>query len=91
MTSGRLETISKEDCYAGCREAIVAFQVDDFDVEARRGWSVLVVGPSNEVTQSDEVMRVTRRLDDGWVPGEPDHVLCITPHRVSGRRMAGYS
>jgi len=75
--------------HAASREAVVAFQVDEFDVDARRGWSVLVVGPSQEVTRPDEAVVARQQLDDGWVPGDPDHILRITPHRVSGRRIAG--
>ncbi len=74
--------------HAATREAVVAFQVDDFDLDARRGWSVLVVGPSAEVIQPDEITIARAQLDDGWVPGDPDHILRITPHRVSGRRIA---
>jgi nitroimidazol reductase NimA-like FMN-containing flavoprotein (pyridoxamine 5'-phosphate oxidase superfamily) len=70
------------------RETVVAFEVDDFDVDNRQGWSVLVVGPSDEVTEPEEIATARERLADGWVPGDPDHVLRITPHRVSGRRIA---
>jgi uncharacterized protein len=76
--------------YAASRRAIVAFEVDEFDVDDRHGWSVLVVGPSEEVTQPDEITKARRQLADGWVPGDRDHVLRIAPHRVSGRRISGY-
>jgi len=74
--------------FAAALGAVVAFQVDNFDVGARQGWSVLVVGPTDEVTQPDEIARAKSQLDEGWVPGGPDRVLRVTPYRVSGRRTA---
>ncbi len=76
--------------YTASRKAVVAFEVDDFDIEARRGWSVMVVGPSDEVGKAEEIATAMELLDDGWVPEDRDHVLRITPHRISGRRIAEY-
>lgn len=77
--------------HKGSRDAVVAFQVDDFDVDARHGWSVLVVGLANEITEPEAVAMARHHLDDGWVVGDEDDILHITPHRVSGRRIAAHS
>jgi hypothetical protein len=66
----------------------LAFEVDEFDVDARHGWSVLVVGPSSEVLDPEEIDVARRQLADGWVPGDQDRVLRITPQRVSGQRVS---
>ncbi len=81
--AGRGTTLHKAS-----RHAVVAFEVDDFDIDGRHGWSVLVVGPSEEVTQPEEIATAKQRLVDGWVPGARDHVLRIPLHRISGRRIA---
>jgi uncharacterized protein len=71
------------------RQAVLAFEVDEFDIDACHGWSVLVVGRSDEVTDPDEIAIARQRLADDWVPADDDHVLRIAPHRVTGRRIAG--
>jgi uncharacterized protein len=75
--------------HTASRGTVLAFEVDGFDMDARHGWSVLVVGPSDEVTEPGEVVAARQLLADDWVPADEDHVLCITPHRVTGRRIAG--
>lgn len=65
--------------------AVLAFEVDDADDSS--GWSVLVIGRSTEVTEAAEVVAALAVIADGWVPGEHEHVVRITPFRVSGRRI----
>jgi nitroimidazol reductase NimA-like FMN-containing flavoprotein (pyridoxamine 5'-phosphate oxidase superfamily) len=71
--------------HAATRDAVLAFEVDDSD--ASSGWSVLVVGRSAEVTDDLEVASTLAVIPDGWVPGEHEHVVRITPSRVTGRRI----
>jgi len=70
------------------REAVVAFEVDQFDVDSQCGWSVLVVGTCSEERDPNRVLDARRQLPDDWVPGDRDHVVRITPHKVSGRRIS---
>lgn len=74
---------------AVARGAVVAFQSDCVDAETRSGWSVVVVGRAEEVT--DPALR--RRAEDQLVPwaGAPrDRVVVISLEQVTGRRlMAG--
>ena len=68
--------------------ANVAFEVDHIDALTRTGWSVLVLGLAEEVTDRHrpEVRERTRTADaQPWAPGARDHYLRIIPHRVSGR------
>ena len=68
--------------------ANVAFEVDHLDAVTRTGWSVLVLGLAEEVTDQHRQEVLERTLAAGvraWAPGERDHYLRIIPHRVSGR------
>ena len=66
----------------------VALEVDDFDPEMRRGWSVLMVGPVAAVDDPDELtaMRSQHRLQT-WAPGSRNLFIRLTPVRVSGRDL----
>src|SRR3954470_19306223 len=43
---------------ACCRDAVVAFEVDDVDGDVRTGSSVLVVGDATAVTEESEIVRL---------------------------------
>jgi hypothetical protein len=43
---------------AGALDTVVAFQADDIDARARRGWSVTVVGHSSEILDQGRRERV---------------------------------
>lgn len=70
--------------------ANVAFEVDELDVVHRTGWSVLVRGLAEDVSdlERDEVLqRSEASAPEPWVPGEHDRLVRIIPHDVSGRRI----
>lgn len=71
---------------AAVRQAIVAFQIDAVDEHARAGWSVLAIGPCEEVTEPEEREALLGRLDPfaRW----RDHVVRMHPDLLSGRRIA---
>lgn len=73
---------------ACCRDAVVAFEVDGFDGDARTGWSVLVVGDAMAVTDESEIVRARQLPFAPWAAGQRDHYIRITPGIVSGRRVA---
>jgi nitroimidazol reductase NimA-like FMN-containing flavoprotein (pyridoxamine 5'-phosphate oxidase superfamily) len=72
---------------AATRNAIVAFEVDEFDHQARTGWSVTLVGRAQSVRDPDEVARLARLPLRTWAPGERDRFIRIRPEHVSGRRI----
>lgn len=74
--------------HAATHDAVLAFEVDDFDDDVRRGWSVLVIGHSSEVTEPSEINAARRLLSDTWVPPERYYVIRIAPERVTGRRIS---
>ncbi len=68
--------------------AIVAFEVDDLDRQARRGWSVVVTGPCEIVTDPDKLAHVASLNLNPWAEGERNVVLQIAATIVTGYRIA---
>jgi len=77
---------------AAAREAVVAFEVDDYDRTDRSGWSVLVVGRSEVVHDLELTGKVLAADLEPWADGRRADVVRITPGFVSGRRIVrGYA
>ena len=72
---------------AATRNAVVAFEADAFDVEARSGWSVMVVGRSSVVDDPTETARLEQLPLKPWTPIERPHFVRIGLDVVSGRRI----
>ena len=64
----------------------VAFEVDGLEPGGDGGWSVLVVGHAEEVTDDEEIARLTGRRRAFWV-GPATHWLRVVPSTVTGRRI----
>ena len=71
---------------AAATGAVVAFEVDDFDPLYHSGWSVVITGPAEEVSDPDDLARVGRAHLPHWAPVD-GHVIAIDPAIVSGRRI----
>jgi len=69
------------------RDAVVAFEVDDIDLDARTGWSVTVVGRAHEVTDPAELQRVQALGLSSWVADPRDHYVVVAAEKVTGRRL----
>ena len=70
--------------------ANVTFEVDEIDRTRRTGWSVLVRGLAEEVTEAHARDLVDRSVTAGvspWAPGVRDHLVRVIPHLVTGRRI----
>jgi nitroimidazol reductase NimA-like FMN-containing flavoprotein (pyridoxamine 5'-phosphate oxidase superfamily) len=70
------------------RAARAAFEIDGIDASARTGWSVIIVGVTEEVTNPIETRRLESLPLDPWAPGEKPHWVRIRAWTVSGRRIA---
>src|SRR4051812_45755768 len=71
---------------AATRNAVVAFEVDDYDGGARTGWSVLVVGRASLV--DDDEREASARLDvTPWANGERHNYVRVRPEMITGRRI----
>ncbi len=80
---------TEEDLRTGIARADyrVAFEVDEFDSEAREGWSVLVQGPAHHLDSEAEQAEAASAGVEPWAGSERDHFIRITPARVTGRRI----
>jgi nitroimidazol reductase NimA-like FMN-containing flavoprotein (pyridoxamine 5'-phosphate oxidase superfamily) len=72
---------------AAVRRSVVAFEVDDIDPIYHEGWSVLVVGMADELTDPDMLARAEHLPLLPWAPGPHEHVVTIHPEIVTGRRI----
>ncbi len=64
-----------------------AFEIDDVDPDRRVGWSVVVRGAIEEVTDDEAIERIRGLGLDPFVGGDLSHFLRITVDEVSGRRV----
>ncbi|MFI5868282.1 helix-turn-helix domain-containing protein [Streptomyces sp. NPDC051546] len=65
-----------------------AFEVDHIDEVARQGWSVLVVGRLEGVTDSAERERLDALAHSlPWAGGARSHWMVLVPTRITGRRV----
>ena len=74
---------------AATRGAVVAFEADSLDTDRHIGWSVTVIGQSQEVTDLDEIGRLEQIGLSAWAPGERAHFIRISPGILNGRRLSG--
>jgi len=74
--------------HAILRSARAVFEIDGTDSVARVGWSVIVHGVTEEVTNAIEVQRLDSLGHDPWAPGNKGHWIRIRANTVTGRRIA---
>ena len=80
-------TAPGEKLIAAALNRTVAFEIDQFDVSSRTGWSVLVVGTAQEIVGAEELRRV-RALDlEPWAGEVRDRYVRIRAEEVTGRRV----
>ena len=67
----------------------VAFEVDDWDAEARVGWSVVLKGVAQEVTAGTDPFSTALRARNvqPLAPGEHEHWIAVYPAEITGRRF----
>jgi uncharacterized protein len=72
---------------AAVANAVVAFEVDEIDLVAHTGWSVMVTGIARELTEPGELATAQTPPLARWAPGTDHRVIAISPELVSGRRI----
>jgi nitroimidazol reductase NimA-like FMN-containing flavoprotein (pyridoxamine 5'-phosphate oxidase superfamily) len=72
---------------AATRNAVVAFQLDQFDTATRKGWSVLGVGEAYEVIDPARLAELTDLQPDPWVRDHDAHTIAIPLGILTGRRV----
>jgi nitroimidazol reductase NimA-like FMN-containing flavoprotein (pyridoxamine 5'-phosphate oxidase superfamily) len=72
---------------AATHRAVVAFEVDEHDRDARTGWSVLVVGRSEVVHDLDLTFKVLDASLEPFAAGMRTNIVRVLPELVTGRRI----
>ncbi len=72
---------------AAAAGAVVAFEVDDYQLADRSGWSVLAVGPAQLVDEAEATRLVLAERLEPFADGQRTAVVRIDPVFVSGRRI----
>jgi uncharacterized protein len=72
---------------AAMNEAVVAFEVDDFDPGARRGWSVLVQGTARQITAESRLDRARALSLATGDNGPGDAYIEVQMEIVTGRYL----
>ncbi len=65
----------------------LAFEVDTVDPAWREGWSVLVRGVPEEVTDPDRIAELRQLGVSVWAPGPRDRWVLLPLEDISGRRL----
>ena len=65
----------------------VAFEIDDFSMAAREGWSVLIQGALHHVDSEAERASVRESGVQPWASGPRELYLRVIPSRITGRRI----
>ncbi len=73
--------------HALVRAARAAFEIDEIDPESRTGWSVVIVGVTEQVTNPGDVRRLESHALETWALGAEAQWVRIRAFSVSGRRI----
>jgi uncharacterized protein len=72
---------------AATEGAVVAFEVDDYQLADRSGWSVLAVGPAEVIDDPDLTSKAADARLEPFVDGPRTTIVRIVPTFLSGRRL----
>ena len=67
------------------------FEIDGGDPVERTGWSVIIAGQGEEVTDPAEIERLEAFELEPWAPGLKTHWVRIRATSISGRRIVRVS
>ncbi len=73
--------------HALLNSAKAAFEIDGVDPATHTGWSVIVVGVTEEISNPMERRRLEKLGLDSWAPGPKPHWVRIRAWTVSGRQI----
>jgi nitroimidazol reductase NimA-like FMN-containing flavoprotein (pyridoxamine 5'-phosphate oxidase superfamily) len=73
--------------HALLHSATAAFEIDGIDHAGGVGWSVIIVGVCEEITDTGELRRIEGLGLEPWAPGHKGHWMRIRANVVSGRRI----
>jgi uncharacterized protein len=73
--------------HALTRTQRAAFEVDADEPDSQTAWSVIVVGPVEEITDAAELARLEHAERRPWLPLNAAHWMRIRTTAISGRRI----
>ena len=71
----------------GLSSGTAAFEIDGSDPVDRAGWSVIIVGEAEEVTDPAEIEQLEDLQLESWDPSVKTHWVRIRATSASGRRI----
>jgi nitroimidazol reductase NimA-like FMN-containing flavoprotein (pyridoxamine 5'-phosphate oxidase superfamily) len=71
----------------GLSSGPAAFEIDGTDAVDQTGWSVIITGEAEEVTEPAEIERLEDFDLESWAPGVKTHWVRIRATSASGRRI----
>jgi nitroimidazol reductase NimA-like FMN-containing flavoprotein (pyridoxamine 5'-phosphate oxidase superfamily) len=74
--------------HAVVQAAEAAFEIDGFDEHSHTGWSVIIHGVAEQVTNASDIHRLEVLELTPWAPGHRRHWVRIRARTVTGRRIA---
>jgi uncharacterized protein len=86
-----LRTASGGKLVAAVQGGTVAFEADEIDPATCSGWSVVVVGHAEVVTDIDQLVGLSGPDRRPWAPGRTGHVIRIRAEEITGRRLVSAS
>jgi uncharacterized protein len=70
------------------RGSMLALEIDQFDYERQRGWSVVARGRAEIVTSADELEHIRKAWEPhAWAAGQRNLYLRVRWSELSGRRL----
>ena len=73
---------------AATSHAPVAFEIDGIDEPNRAGWSVVVRGTADPVTDPSELTRLREIPLVPWAPGAKPNYVRVLGEQITGRRIS---
>jgi uncharacterized protein len=74
--------------HAASSGAVIAFEVDAYDVAERRGWSVLLIGRSSTIAvDGDGGAQIDGCALASWAGGDRSCYVRMHPEMITGRRI----
>jgi nitroimidazol reductase NimA-like FMN-containing flavoprotein (pyridoxamine 5'-phosphate oxidase superfamily) len=77
--------------HALLHSAAAAFEIDGSDPAERTGWSVIISGVTEEITNPAELRRIDGLGLESWAQGRGGRWIRIRANTVSGRRISTVS
>lgn len=68
---------------------VIAFEVDDLDLDGRSGWSVVATGTARHVREPGELARLHAVPLVSWAEGATCELLVLTIGQLTGRVIGG--